>query len=673
MGILGLCALAPAGAQTAWPRITSVTPTGGQRGTTVEVSVAGVNIGRGTGLLFEGTGLTVEAVTPEKPAPPAPAGKEGEKPPEPPKNPEGRLTARVRIAPDAAPGIRALRVLTPLGPSDLASFAVGQWPEVAEKEPNGTREQAQAVQFPVTVNGRIDPGEDVDLFRFKGQAGQTLVFEVLAARLGSPLDSILSLQDAGGREIALNEDYDGPDSLLAFTLPATGDYFLALRDLRYQGGGNFGYRLSMGEIPFVTAAFPMGGPAGATVPMELTGFNLGAARSMPVTLPAGAVPGTLPLALSLPAGASNPITLVVGDGPELTEVEPNDEPAKAQPVTPLATINGRIEPAGASTGPDVDCFRFHAEKDQKLVLEVLARRLGSELDSLLSVTDAAGKELAVNDDAVGKDSRLEFTAPEAGDYVARVSDLEERGGPRFTYRLRIAPAVPEFRLTFAPDRLAVGRGGRAPLTVTAERLFGFDGEIALEISGLPPGVSVIGPARIRAGQKEANVVLAATADASIQATAFTVSGTATLDGRTVRHAGRGLEEFTQDNEKRTRPSELLTAAATEPPDMVVTATPETLTLAAGKSVEIAVKVARKDGFKAKVPLAVLGLPEGISVEAPEIAEDKNEGKITLKAGGDVKPGEVEIVVAGRTVIDDQRQVPHVAVPITLTVVVEKKG
>src|SRR3954452_24977954 len=102
--MLLVCGLAPAGAQTAWPRITSVSPSGGQRGTMVELTVSGINVGRGTGLVFEGSGLTVEEVTPEKPPSPPPA-KEGEKPPEPPKNPEGKLKARVRIAPDAAPGL----------------------------------------------------------------------------------------------------------------------------------------------------------------------------------------------------------------------------------------------------------------------------------------------------------------------------------------------------------------------------------------------------------------------------------------------------------------------------------------------------------------------------------------------------------------------------------------
>jgi hypothetical protein len=64
---------------------------------------------------------------------------------------------------------------------------------------------------------------------------------------------------------------------------------------------------------------------------------------------------------------------------------------------------------------------------------------------------------------------------------------------------------------------------------------------------------------------------------------------------------------------------------------------------------------------------VLGLPEGISATTPEIAEDKSEAKITLSAGGEAKPGELDLVVVGRTVIDDQRQVLHAAAPLVLTV------
>ena len=341
--------------------------------------------------------------------------------------------------------------------------------------------------------------------------------------------------------------------------------------------------------------------------------------------------------------------------------------APAQRDVTLVMVNGRICPTGAASGPDVDCYRFRAEKGRTLVLEVFARRYGSELDSLLAVTDAAGKELAVNDDAVGKDSRLEFTPPESGEYIARISDLQERGGPNYPYRLSITLAQPDFRLSFTPDRLAVGQGGRVPLTVTAERLNGCDGEIALNMSGLPNGVSALGPPRIRPGRQTAAVVLTASPNAAIQASLFHVTGAAVIDGKTVHRTAQALEEMVRNDERTTHPARLPAVAVAEPPDMVVTAAPDRLTLSPGKTVEIGVKIERKKGFTGKVPLAVLGLPPGVTAETPDIPENKAEAKITLKAEDKAALGEADLIVVGKAVIDDQHQAPHAALPLTLVV------
>ena len=46
---------------------------------------------------------------------------------------------------------------------------------------------AQKVTLPVIINGRIDRPDDWDVFQFTGRAGETIVAEVLARRLDSPL------------------------------------------------------------------------------------------------------------------------------------------------------------------------------------------------------------------------------------------------------------------------------------------------------------------------------------------------------------------------------------------------------------------------------------------------------------------------------------------------------
>ena len=163
------------------------------------------------------------------------------------------------------------------------------------------------------------------------------------------------------------------------------------------------------------------------------------------------------------------------------------------------------------------------------------------------------------------------------------------------------------------------------------------------------------------------LVLAASSDGAIQTSVFHVTGRATVDGKMIRHAAQAMEEIRRDDERTTRPAHLPAATLSEPPDVVVTAGPDKLALSPGKPVEIAVKIERKKGFTGKVPLAVLGLPPGVTVDAPEIPENKAEGKITLKAEEEATPSESVIVVVGKSVIDDQQQASHAALPMTLVV------
>jgi len=84
---------------------------------------------------------------------------------------------------------------------------VGDVPEILEQEPNNFIAQAQTVSIPVTINGHIDGGAgaggkpDEDYFRFQAGKGEKLSIDVAAARLGSPLDSVIEVLDANGNAI----------------------------------------------------------------------------------------------------------------------------------------------------------------------------------------------------------------------------------------------------------------------------------------------------------------------------------------------------------------------------------------------------------------------------------------------------------------------------------------
>ncbi|HVR35066.1 MAG TPA: pre-peptidase C-terminal domain-containing protein, partial [Methylomirabilota bacterium] len=132
-------------------------------------------------------------------------------------NLEGAESLTLRIAEDAKPGIEEFRALTEKGAANPVSFHVGVHEETMEQEPNDTREQAGALKWPVTVNGRMGSAGDVDWFKFAVIQGDGLVFEALANRLGSPLDVLLTLTDAQGTVLARNDDASGMDARLAHT------------------------------------------------------------------------------------------------------------------------------------------------------------------------------------------------------------------------------------------------------------------------------------------------------------------------------------------------------------------------------------------------------------------------------------------------------------------------
>src|SRR5690606_12876059 len=111
--------------------------------------------------------------------------------------------------------------------------------------------------------------------------------DVAANSIGSKANVVLSISDAAGRVLADNNDFGGSsDPLLHFVVPADGQYIAQVSDLMRDGGGEFVYRLSLGELAVPTAVFPLSVPAGKAVAVQVSGFNLPA--DLRVSLPAAA-------------------------------------------------------------------------------------------------------------------------------------------------------------------------------------------------------------------------------------------------------------------------------------------------------------------------------------------------------------------------------------------------
>ncbi|MEL7355538.1 MAG: DVUA0089 family protein [Cyanobacteria bacterium J06560_6] len=163
------------------------------------------------------------------------------------------------------------------------------------------------------------------------------------------------------------------------------------------------------------------------------------------------------------APEASAITLTIADNPDsvalpdngggdegsddLTEIEFNDTIADAT-MTGFGTGNPVFEATGeigttratrnfVDRSEDVDMYAFELEAGQTVILDVDAGGTGdagvegSLMDSVLRVFDAAGNEVAVNDNGgasdevfqANGDSYLEFEAPEAGTYYVGISSL----------------------------------------------------------------------------------------------------------------------------------------------------------------------------------------------------------------------------------------------------------
>ena len=209
---------------------------------------------------------------------------------------------KISIAADAAPGEREIRLATPNALSNPMKFCVGTLPEISRAAakpanpdldkfierlggtpaPPGTPKHEASVSLPATINGQIMPG-GVDRYRFSATRGQQLIIAASARSLIPYLadavpgwfEPVLTIYDSKGKELACGERFHlKPDPVLHFEVPRDGEYTVEIHDSVFRGREDFVYRLTIGELPFVTGIFPLGGKAGEKTTVALTGWNL---------------------------------------------------------------------------------------------------------------------------------------------------------------------------------------------------------------------------------------------------------------------------------------------------------------------------------------------------------------------------------------------------------------
>lgn len=207
------------------------------------------------------------------------------------------------------------------------------------------------------------------------------------------------------------------------------------------------------QDPQLTSIFPPGGQRGTTVEVVIDGKDLKDAHKLVFSHPqvsatkvASKLPGvrfalTLPDAETefdvyavTPTGLSNPRRFVVGALAEVNEKEKNDDAKTAQAVKLPLVINGMLEP-----GTERDYYRFELAANQQFTLHFRSETLDGTARPALTLYGPSGKEL-LHDDGRDAEPALNFTAPEAGEYLLKVEERAYQKGDYNVYRLSLCTA-----------------------------------------------------------------------------------------------------------------------------------------------------------------------------------------------------------------------------------------
>jgi WD40 repeat protein/mono/diheme cytochrome c family protein len=230
-----------------------------------------------------------------------------------------------------------------------------------------------------------------------------------------------------------------------------------------------------------------------------------------------------------------------------------------------------------------------------------------------------------DDDAereLGRDSRLNFTAPADGEYLLRVSDVRSFQGEDFKYEVTARPSQPDFSVRVDGGNPSVNAGSGKEFRVIADRRDGFDGEIRVDIDGLPPGFTASTPLIIERGQNVAYGTVNASPDAVApteeNSKSSRLTASATIGGEAISHGAGSLGEI-----KLADAPKVVVAIGPDSPDEAnaeapkfSTANPLELTISPGETITARVHIQRNGDFKGRIGFEAIehNLPHGIIID-----------------------------------------------------------
>ena len=485
-------------------------PAGAERGTTAEITVGGQNVNKATSVIVSGKGIKVEIVKLNEQEQTVQKKKKSRKLDD-QSSPQlaDQLNLRITIDKNAAPGLRDLRLQSPVGISNKLNFEVGQYPNVLENKGSTPKNPNPIEKLPAVLCGQILPGE-TDYFSFKAEKGITLVASVKARALVPFIadavpgwfQSVISLKNSKGKEVAYCDDFRyNVDPTIVLKVPENGTYTLSIHDAIYRGREDFNYRIELGEIPFVQSVYPAAGKVGKKTELTFAGVNLKSNKlsfkseiegnnTVTVVGLNGEISNSVPF-----WGVSKSTNLLVNDKNKLQ-------------ITDNKVIFDTLDLKNRSKQ-----YVYLTDANETVTFEVMARRIGSLLDGRLRLLDEYGKLLAeaddLEDDMQGlmtfhADPQLTYNFKIPGRYYLEVEDVLDNRGSDYFYVLEKKKVTLPFEVFVSPATLSVPRGGTSIFTVTVNSKEKLNKPIELNLSGLPFGTKLSNQ-KIPAGAKKKEV------------------------------------------------------------------------------------------------------------------------------------------------------------------------
>lgn len=523
---------------------------------------------------------------------------------------DGALKLDVQVEPTAAPGFSKITCKNMQGREIEFNLEVDRYSRKFEIEPNDSRLTGQSLELPVSIKSSLQRPGDCDWFYIDARSGQEIVIQLQAEKDEKNFSPMMQLVAPDGTVVG-----ESSKGWLGHVCRQKGRYAIEVRDRDYRGGEIVGsYRLHVGTFPIVTSIFPLGAQIGKESTWTIQGVGLGGKNVLKASLPN---------------------SRKAGDKVTFEEIFPsfNVVPGKAIVVSDVPEKNYQpnemLEVPGVGNGwfenqKDVHSWKFSAKKNQKLIIETMGSRLGSNVDTFLEILDSQGNPIprAVlrglsktytifrDHDSATPGIRLEtWNELAVNDFVLIGTEL---------MKIRALPRNPDDDCRFFQiDNKRIAYEGTTPV-------FHYLGQPIYKVSLNPPGAN------------------------------FPPNGLPIVtlfhqnDDGGPRYGKDSLVEFdpptdgvyiarVREMQGKFGPESSYRLLVRHPkPDYNLKLTPSTFSPVPGSGIPVNVEIDRLDGFDAAVDVKISGLPPGFLAPSLVVPKGENSASFSMFAQKDAK-------------------------------------